>query len=214
VGPSGGGKTTILSLLERFYEPDQGRILLDGTDLREWDLVRLRATIGYVELDAPVMAGTLRDNLMYAAPDASERELRWVLRVARLGQLLERLGGDLDATLHHRGSSLSGGERQRIAIARALLRRPRLLLLDEATSQLDAENEAALREVVADVAATTTVILVAHRLSTAQVAERIVVLEDARLRTVGAHDELVGKDDLYARLVAGTAASPRPYQST
>jgi ABC-type multidrug transport system fused ATPase/permease subunit len=214
VGPSGAGKTTILCLLERFYEPDQGRVLLDGTDLREWDLVRLRAAIGYVEQDAPVMAGTLRENLLYAAPDASERELHSVLQVTRLEQLLERLGGGLDSKLHHRGSSLSGGERQRIAIARALLRRPRLLLLDEATSQLDAENEAALRKVVADIATTTTVILVAHRLSTARVAERIVVMQDARLRTVGAHNELIRTDDLYARLVAGMAPAPSPYQST
>lgn len=198
VGPSGAGKSTLLALVERFYEPDAGRILLDGRDLRDWPLAELRRLIAYVEQDAPVMAGTLRANLAYAAPDATEAELREALAACRLGDLLARLGGDLDAELQHRGSSVSGGERQRIAIARALLRRPRLLLLDEATSQLDAGNEAALRDVVEELRERTTVLAVAHRLSTVRAADRIAVLEDGRLRAIGHHDDLAAEDELYA----------------
>ncbi|MFD9303393.1 ABC transporter ATP-binding protein [Streptomyces sp. NPDC060048] len=202
VGPSGAGKTTALSLMERFYEPDRGRVLLDGCDLRDWNLNALRAGIGYVEQDAPVMAGTLRDNLAYAAPAATDEELRSALKTTRLLPLFERLGGNLDAKIDHHGSSLSGGERQRIAIARALLRRPRLLLLDEATSQLDAVNEAALREVIAELSARTTVVVVAHRLSTVRSAARIAVIQDGCLRSVGTHAALMRDDSLYAELVS------------
>jgi ABC-type multidrug transport system fused ATPase/permease subunit len=203
VGPSGAGKSTVLALIERFYDPDAGRVLLDGRDLRSWDVAELRRQVAYVEQDAPAMAGTLRENLTYAAPGAGDDELREVLRVTRLEPLLARLGGDLGAEVQHRGVSLSGGERQRIAIARALLRRPRLLLLDEATSQLDATNEAALREVVQEVSRRTTVLVVAHRLSTVRSAHRIAVLEDGRLRAQGDHDELLREDGLYAELAAG-----------
>ncbi|MGW3651216.1 ABC transporter ATP-binding protein [Streptomyces sp. NPDC000878] len=202
VGPSGAGKTTVLSLIERFYDPDRGRILLDGRDLRDWSLKDLRAGIGYVEQDAPVMAGTLRDNLAYAAPSVGDEELHAVLETTRLQPLLERLGGDLDAEIQYRGTSLSGGERQRIAIARALLRRPRLLLLDEATSQLDALNEAALREVVQELSTRTTVLVVAHRLSTVRSASRIAVVQDGGLRAVGTHTELLRDDPLYAELAS------------
>jgi ABC-type multidrug transport system fused ATPase/permease subunit len=144
------------------------------------------------------MAGTLRENLAYAAPGATDDELREAIALTRLEPMVERLGGDLGAEVLHRGVSLSGGERQRIAIARALLRRPRLLLLDEATSQLDAVNEAALREVVQEVSRRTTVLVVAHRLSTVRSAGRIAVLENGRLRAWGDHAELVREDELYA----------------
>jgi ABC-type multidrug transport system fused ATPase/permease subunit len=198
VGPSGAGKSTLLGLIERFQDPDAGRILLDGRDVRDWDLGELRRQMAYVEQDAPVMAGTLRENLAYAAPRASDDELREAIALTRLEPLLERLGGDLGAEVLHRGVSLSGGERQRIAIARALLRRPRLLLLDEATSQLDAVNEAALREVVQEVSKRTTVLVVAHRLSTVRSAGRIAVLQDGRLRAWGDHGDLLREDELYA----------------
>ncbi|MFJ8591926.1 ABC transporter ATP-binding protein [Streptomyces sp. NPDC093598] len=202
VGPSGAGKTTVFSLIERFYDPESGVITLDGRDLNDWELPRLRAAIGYVEQDAPILSGSLRDNLLLGNPEADEDALARVLKTTRLDDLVSRLPGGLDTLVGHRGTKLSGGERQRVAIARALLRRPRLLLLDEATSQLDAVNEAALRDTVADVARTTTVLVVAHRLSTVTMADRIVVMDAGRVRAVGTHRELVTADPLYAELAA------------
>jgi ABC-type multidrug transport system fused ATPase/permease subunit len=202
VGPSGAGKTTLFSLIERFYEATSGRVLVDGRDVTDWPLAELRAAIGYVEQDAPVLSGTLRENLLLGAPHASEDELARVLGTTRLDGPVARLPDGLDTLVGHRGTRLSGGERQRVAIARALLRHPRLLLLDEATSQLDAVNEAALRDTIADAAGTTTVLVVAHRLSTVTMADRIVVLDAGRVRAVGTHAELLGADPLYAELAA------------
>ncbi|MFF2924986.1 ABC transporter ATP-binding protein [Streptomyces celluloflavus] len=202
VGPSGAGKTTVFGLIERFYEVTGGRVLVDGEDVRNWPLDRLRATIGFVEQDAPVLAGTLRENLVFAAPDATDAQIAEVLARTKLDGLVARLPEGLQTPVGHRGSKLSGGERQRVAIARALLRRPRLLLLDEATSQLDAVNELALRETVARAAESTTVLVVAHRLSTVTLADRIVVMEAGRVRAVGTHAELVSGDPLYGELAA------------
>jgi ATP-binding cassette subfamily C protein len=202
VGPSGAGKTTVFSLIERFYDADSGVVLLDGVDVSRWSLRALRAAIGYVEQDATVLSGTLGENLRYAAPDASEDELARAIRVARLDALLARLPEGLETQVGHRGTKLSGGERQRVAIARALLRRPRLLLLDEATSQLDAVNEAALRATIADIAETTTVLVIAHRLSTVTMADRIVVMDAGRVRAIGSHADLVASDELYGELAA------------
>jgi ATP-binding cassette subfamily C protein len=202
VGPSGAGKTTVFSLIERFYQPESGRVLLDGEDVASLSLPGLRATIGYVEQDAPVLAGTLRDNLRFAAPEATDTEILAAMERTRLTAMLSRLPDGLDTSVGHRGLTLSGGERQRIAIARALLRNPRLLLLDEATSQLDALNELALRETIADISRETTVLVVAHRLSTVTLADRIIVLDAGVVRAVGTHDELVDLDALYRELAA------------
>lgn len=202
VGPSGAGKTTVFSLIERFYDPESGTIRLDGRALEDWELPLLRSSIGYVEQDAPVLSGSLHANLLLGNPEADEDTVRRVLKTTRLDGLADRLPQGLQTLVGHRGTKLSGGERQRVAIARALLRRPRLLLLDEATSQLDAVNEAALRDTVADVARTTTVLVVAHRLSTVTTADRIVVMDAGRVRAVGTHAELVTGDPLYAELAA------------
>ncbi|MEV8022115.1 ABC transporter ATP-binding protein [Streptomyces sp. NPDC086554] len=202
VGPSGAGKTTVFGLIERFYEATGGRVLVDGRDVREWPLAELRAAIGYVEQDAPVLAGTLRENLLFGAPEATATEIEDALVRARLDTLVERLPDGLDTLVGHRGSQLSGGERQRVAIARAMLRKPRLLLLDEATSQLDAVNELALRDVVAEVAREVTVLVVAHRLSTVTLADRIVVMDAGMVRASGTHADLVAADPLYGELAA------------
>ncbi|MFJ8048357.1 ABC transporter ATP-binding protein [Streptomyces luteogriseus] len=208
VGPSGAGKSTVFALIERFYEATGGRVLVDGKDVRDWPLAELRSAIGYVEQDAPVLAGTLRENLVFAAPGATDDDIRDVLARTKLDTLVDRLPHGLDTPVGHRGSKLSGGERQRVAIARALLRRPRLLLLDEATSQLDAVNELALRDVIAEVSRETTVLVVAHRLSTVTRADRIVVMEAGRVRAAGTHEELVARDRLYAQLAATQLLAP------
>ncbi|MBB5079787.1 ABC transporter ATP-binding protein [Nonomuraea endophytica] len=202
VGPSGAGKSTVFALLERFYDHQGGTITVGGREIRDWPLGDLRATLGYVEQDAPVLAGTLRENLLFAAENATDDDLWRAVRRTRLDDLVSRLPEGLETPVGHRGVLLSGGERQRVAIARALLRKPRLLLLDEATSQLDAVNELRLREVIAEVARETTVLVIAHRLSTVTNADRIVVMEAGTVRAMGTHEELVGADTLYRELAA------------
>jgi ABC-type multidrug transport system fused ATPase/permease subunit len=207
VGPSGAGKTTLFALLERFYEPTSGTIEFLGADLARWPRSALRAQLAYVEQEAPVLAGTLSANLRYGAPDATDAELEAVLVATGLDELVARLPAGLGTEVGARGVGLSGGERQRIAIARALLRSPRLLLLDEASSQLDAGNEQRLGALVAAAARERAVVAIAHRLSTVVAADRIVVLDAGRVRAVGSHAELVAADGLYREL-ARTQLTP------
>ncbi len=200
VGPSGAGKSTILALIERFYDPTGGAVRLDGVDLRSLDRERLRSLIGYVEQDAPVLAGTLRENLLLGSPDASDADCVRVLHEVNLGGVLERDAAGLDAAVGEDGVMLSGGERQRLAIARALLAAPPILLLDESTSSLDGRNEQAMREALDAVAEHRTLIVIAHRLSTVVDSDRIVVLEQGRVIGVGTHSELVQSTPLYRDL--------------
>jgi ATP-binding cassette subfamily B protein len=202
VGPSGAGKSTVFALIERFYDVISGRILVNGRDIRDWPLGQLRSLIGYVEQDSPALAGTLRENLTLGLGPVPDRQLNEVLAAARLDGFVAALPDGLDGEIGYRGSTLSGGERQRVAIARALLRAPELLLLDEATSQLDAANEQALRDSVKAAAATTTVLVVAHRLSTVVDARQIIVMEAGRVRSCGTHHQLLTIDPLYRDLAA------------
>ncbi|MFI6103357.1 ABC transporter ATP-binding protein [Streptomyces sp. NPDC051310] len=202
VGRSGAGKSTVFALTARFYEPDAGTLLFDGRPAGELTRAECRARIAVVDQDAHVVHGTLRDNITYAVPDASDAEVRRVVELARLEDVVRRLPGGLSGMLGDRGGTLSGGERQRIALARALLARPSLLLLDEPTSHLDALNEAALTTVMRDVARECALLVIAHRLSTVQHADRIVVLDEGRAVACGDHEELLASSPAYRRLAA------------
>lgn len=200
VGPSGAGKSTILALVERFYDPQAGEVRFGGMDVRTLDRVSLRSQIGYVEQDAPVLAGSLRDNLTLAAPDATDAECIDVLHAVNLTEVLERSELGLGAPVGEDGIMLSGGERQRLAIARALLAAPPVLLLDESTSSLDGRNEQLMREAIDAVAEDRTLLVIAHRLSTVVDSDQIVVLDHGRVIGSGTHSELVETTPLYRDL--------------
>jgi ATP-binding cassette subfamily B protein len=200
VGPSGAGKSTILALIERFYDPTDGAVRIDGIDVRALGREELRGKLGYVEQDAPVLAGSLRDNLTLGAPDASDEECIAVLHTVNLSEVLERDPAGLDAAVGEDGVMLSGGERQRLAIARTLLAAPPILLLDEATASLDGVNEQLLRDAIDAVAEDRTLLVIAHRLSTVVDSDVIVVLDHGRVVGTGTHAELVESTPLYREL--------------
>lgn len=200
VGPSGAGKSTIFSLIERFYDPEAGTIRLAGIDIRDLRREDLRSQIGYVEQDAPVLAGSLRDNLALGTPNATDEECVAVLHEVNLGDVLDRNPEGLNAQVGEGGVMLSGGERQRLAIARALLAKPPILLLDESTSSLDGVNEQLMRDAIDKVAVSRTLIIIAHRLSTVVDSDQIVVLEKGRVVGTGTHSQLVKSTPLYRDL--------------
>ncbi|MEU6391727.1 ABC transporter ATP-binding protein [Streptomyces sp. NPDC046939] len=208
VGPSGAGKSTLFALVSRFYEPDAGHVLFDGRPATELTRAACRRRIAVVDQNAHVVRGTLRDNITYAVPDAPEAEIRRVMELARLEEVVDRLPGGLTAVIGERGSTLSGGERQRVALARALLARPTLLLLDEPTSHLDAINESALTAVMKDAAQECALLVIAHRLSTVQHADHIIVLHNGRTAAGGRHEELLADSALYRELAASQMLRP------
>ncbi|MEU7645362.1 ABC transporter ATP-binding protein [Streptomyces huasconensis] len=200
VGRSGAGKSTLFALIARLYEPDDGTIRFDGRPATPLNRRQCRAGIALVDQNTHVLEGTLRENITYAALDATDDDILRVVRLTRLDHVVRRLPGGLDGRLGDHGGTLSAGERQRVALARALLARPRLLLLDEHTSHLDAVNEAALTRALSDVSRECAVLVIAHRLSTVRHADRIVVLEDGRTVACGRHDELLAKSPAYREL--------------
>ncbi|MEY4310563.1 MAG: hypothetical protein RLZ71_489 [Actinomycetota bacterium] len=202
VGPSGSGKSTTLSLIERFYEPTKGDILLDGQSVKNISRNALREQIGYVEQDAPVLAGTIKQNLLIGSPNATDKQLKQVLEDVNLTDVLKRHKKGLNAEVGEQGIMLSGGERQRLAIARALLAAPPILLLDESTSSLDGLNEQRMREAIDAVAKNRTMIVIAHRLSTVVDSDQIIVMENGKVIGTGTHKQLLKSTPLYKELAA------------
>ncbi|HET9068041.1 MAG TPA: ABC transporter transmembrane domain-containing protein, partial [Amaricoccus sp.] len=200
VGPSGAGKTTIFQLLMRFFDPDAGRIALDGIDLREMARTDLRRQFALVPQESVIFAASARENIRFGRPEASDAEVEAAARAAAAHEFITRMPQGYDTWVGERGVMLSGGQRQRLAIARAILRDAPVLLLDEATSALDAESERAVQQAVEQLARDRTTLIIAHRLATVKRADRIVVLQDGRIVAEGSHGALVAEGGLYARL--------------
>ena len=209
VGPSGAGKTTLCSLVPRFYEVEAGRITLDGHDIRDLTLHSLRQQIGIVQQDVFLFAGTIRDNIAYGRLGATEAEILDAARRARLDSLIGELPEGLDTVIGERGVKLSGGQKQRLAIARVFLRNPPVLILDEATSALDTETERAIQAALADLARGRTTLVIAHRLATIRDADRIVVVADGGIAEQGSHEALLAAGGVYAALHAAQFGPPR-----
>ena len=215
VGPSGAGKTTICSLLPRFYEITSGTIAIDGIDIRNMTLRSLRSNIGIVQQDVFLFAGTVRENIAYGRLDATEAEILDAARRARLDDVIANLADGLDTVIGERGVKLSGGQKQRLAIARIFLKNPPILILDEATSALDTETERAIQQSLAELSAGRTTLVIAHRLATIANADRILVVDDGRIVESGSHAELIDrKNGRYRNLQAAQteSGSVHPFQ--
>ncbi len=199
VGPSGGGKSTTCSLLPRFYDVHSGSISIDGQDVRSVTQESLRRAIGIVQQDVYLFDGTVRDNIAYGCPDATDEEIAQAARQANIHEFIESLPAGYDTVVGERGSRLSGGQKQRIAIARVFLKNPAILILDEATSALDNESEEAVQESLSRLAADRTTIVIAHRLSTIKGADEIATIEHGKVVERGTHAELLARGGTYAR---------------
>jgi ATP-binding cassette subfamily B protein/subfamily B ATP-binding cassette protein MsbA len=203
VGPSGAGKTTLSNLIARFYDPDGGSVEIDGTDLREIDVMTYRDLLGIVEQDVFLFDGTIRDNIAYARRDATMDDVENAAKLAHAHEFILETEDGYDTIIGERGVRLSGGQKQRIALARAILADPALLILDEATSNLDSESEALIQQSLSELMKGRTSFVIAHRLSTVRDADQIVVLEDGKVIEHGTHEELLDRDGRYATFLAG-----------
>jgi ABC-type multidrug transport system fused ATPase/permease subunit len=213
VGPSGSGKTTIVSLLPRLYDVTEGRILIDGVDVRDYSLSALRQGIAIVQQESLIFSGTVRENLKYGRPNASDEEVVEAAKAANAHEFITHLPTGYDTMLGERGVNLSGGQRQRLSIARALLKNPRILILDEATSALDTESEALVQAALERLMRGRTCFIIAHRLSTVRGADRILVIQNGRVAEEGPHEALLAKNGVYAKLVQhqfATHSTPQP----
>ncbi len=202
VGPTGAGKSTLAKLVTRFYDPTGGRVLIDGYDLRDVTMFSLRSQLGVVPQEPFLFAGTIGDNIAFARPSATDGEIHEAVDKVGLTGVVDRMSNGLDTVVHERGQTLSSGERQLIALARAFLAQPRVLVLDEATSNLDLQSETLIESALDALLENRTAILIAHRLSTAMRADRIVVVDEGRIIEVGSHAELVARGGRYAEMYA------------
>ncbi len=204
VGETGSGKTTLAYLVARLYEPQRGCVSVDGVDIRDMTLQSLAATVGLVSQETYLFHASIRENLRFACPDATDEEIEGAARAAQIHELIASLPDGYDTPVGERGYRFSGGEKQRIAIARTVLRNPPVLVLDEATSALDNETERAVQQALDELSQGRTTIAIAHRLSTIRDADQILVLDGGQIVERGTHDELAAADGLYATLLRGT----------